>query len=534
MMHKKIVITILTAAVMMLCSMTALAADTGIVESFTGDDSVSLYVTGMPETTGDIYVQIGTSTGTITSAKPLTELDASMKTLVMIDNSLSIKRGEQKKIAELLQNLISDRDKGEQIAIATFSEGINWLTEYTLDYSTLKQAVDGITYQNQSTYLTDVLYELITNDFLTDKEDIYHRIIIISDGVDNKSLGYTKEELYRLLTENPYPVHTVGCSNGKNNEELENMFALSRMTKGTDFLLKDIDNMLTISDSLKLDRNVQKLVIAPSADVMDGSRKTIKLSFGEGDTMSDMSVDVIMPQKEKPAEVQPQQESEEPQQESEEPLQESSNESSDDTKPNTWEILQGNIQNIVQKLTNRTDIPVHIWIAILIAAIFLVALIIYLLGSSIKRNRKKKGSIQKPKKKRSRGKKWFENKDKTVFIGSDMGDNIDETIGIWDMPSGNTITLTDINNVSKSFQTPLSGSIVVGRKKGKCDIVLDYEPSVSSTHCEISKKNGKYYIKDLQSSNGTFVNEIQVFSETEIFPGSIIILGRLEMQFEVK
>lgn len=68
------------------------------------------------------------------------------------------------------------------------------------------------------------------------------------------------------------------------------------------------------------------------------------------------------------------------------------------------------------------------------------------------------------------------------------------------------------------------------------DIVLDYERSrtVSSRHCETSVRGGKFYIRDLQSSNGTYVNGSKILSETEIFSGNILKLGILEMKFEVR
>lgn len=227
----KKVCTIIVLVIFIQCGVKVQAADTAsIMEAFTGENSVSLYVKGIAEEMGDISVQIGTSTGTVTAVESITKREVPMRTLVMIDNSISIKQEDREKIADFLQNLISDRENGEELAITTFSEGMAWLTEYTGDYSTLKQAVDGIEYQDQETYLTDVLYDLTANEFSVKREDVYHRLIIVSDGVDNKSLGYTKEELYSLIKENTYPIYTVGCANEKNNEELENMFALSRMT----------------------------------------------------------------------------------------------------------------------------------------------------------------------------------------------------------------------------------------------------------------------------------------------------------------
>lgn len=68
------------------------------------------------------------------------------------------------------------------------------------------------------------------------------------------------------------------------------------------------------------------------------------------------------------------------------------------------------------------------------------------------------------------------------------------------------MTLTDIHDAAYFFQIPLRGSVVVGRKQGECGLVIDYDRSVSGRHCEIKEHNGRFYIKDLQSLNGTCVN----------------------------
>ena len=150
-----------------------------------------------------------------------------MKTLILVDHSLSIPKADRSKTKEMLVDLIAEKKDNELVRIATFDQGVHYLTEYITDYTELKKAVQSIEYKDQETYLTDVLYEVLEKDFLA-SEDIYNRIIIISDGVDNKALGYTKEELYTKVKERAIPVYTIGCSDGKNEEQLKNMFAISR------------------------------------------------------------------------------------------------------------------------------------------------------------------------------------------------------------------------------------------------------------------------------------------------------------------
>lgn len=508
---RKVVIAVL--AVLMLCgSSVHAAADACIMETFTGEDRLIVYTKGTPKELADVSIQIGTSTGEMASVENITDRDVSMRTLVMVDNSISIRQDDRDKIADFLQDLISDRDAGEEMAITVFSEEITWLAEYTGDYSTLKQAVDGIEYQDQETYLTDVLYDLLTTEYLADGEEVYRRIIVVSDGVDNKSMGYTKEELYSLLKENPYPIYTVGCVNGKNEEELENMFALSRMTSAQSFLMEDVENTLDITDVLKTDRDIVRLEIIPSPEVMDGSRKAVKISYTDQGSTVNLSADIMMPQQ-----TQAVVEDAEPVPEPEPAPEPTAEPETDITEENNDQFM-------------KTAVLLVIFCFVIVAAVIIVIVLIIL--------KKKRNKVQ------------FEpiddnilqelqysfgtSEEKTELVHTNVPDDDGRTYMIWNNRNTYHIILTDIHSMAKTFQVPLEQSVTVGRKQGMCDIVLDYEKSVSSRHCEISVRDNKFYIKDLQSANGTYVNGSKVLADTEIFPGNIVKLGRLELRFEVK
>ena len=57
------------------------------------------------------------------------------------------------------------------------------------------------------------------------------------------------------------------------------------------------------------------------------------------------------------------------------------------------------------------------------------------------------------------------------------------------------------------------------------------EPSVSSHHCEILLRGGDVVVRDLNSTNGTFINGEKV-AESVIKPGQILRLGQIEMRLE--
>lgn len=47
--------------------------------------------------------------------------------------------------------------------------------------------------------------------------------------------------------------------------------------------------------------------------------------------------------------------------------------------------------------------------------------------------------------------------------------------------------------------------VYIGKRKGESDVILD-SPTVSRMHARLEQKDGKYYVKDLNSRNGTFCN----------------------------
>jgi len=58
------------------------------------------------------------------------------------------------------------------------------------------------------------------------------------------------------------------------------------------------------------------------------------------------------------------------------------------------------------------------------------------------------------------------------------------------------------------------------------------EGSVSSHHCEVLQKGKDVVVKDLGSTNGTFINGERVTTEAVLKPGQILRLGQIEMRLE--
>ena len=74
------------------------------------------------------------------------------------------------------------------------------------------------------------------------------------------------------------------------------------------------------------------------------------------------------------------------------------------------------------------------------------------------------------------------------------------------------------------YKAAIYSSVVIGRKEG--DIVISVDNSISSRHCEITKRESQFFIRDLGSSNGTCLNGAPVTAEVPIKIGDTLRLGR--------
>src|SRR5947208_8963996 len=58
------------------------------------------------------------------------------------------------------------------------------------------------------------------------------------------------------------------------------------------------------------------------------------------------------------------------------------------------------------------------------------------------------------------------------------------------------------------------------------------EASVSSHHCEVAVRGTDVVIKDLNSTNGTFINGEKVSGEAVLKPGQTLRLGQVELKID--
>ena len=99
-----------------------------------------------------------------------------------------------------------------------------------------------------------------------------------------------------------------------------------------------------------------------------------------------------------------------------------------------------------------------------------------------------------------------------------------------DQPAGQPVATALLVHAdgAKPRSVRLAGSTVVGRAI-ECDLRLE-DTYVSQQHARIFGKNGSWYVEDLGSTNGTFVNEQRLAAPAMLAPGDRIRVGTTVME----
>lgn len=498
-----------------------------IMSSYVGKDSISLYVQGKSDM--KVTAQIGTKEIKDVDVVPLSDTEK-IETLILVDNSLSTTEESRPIITELLTGVVGNKLPNESISVATFSKNIEYKVNDTTDYTQLKNAIDSLEYKYQDAYLLPVLYDL-SKEYATKEENIFRRVIIVSDGASDEEIGVKVSELLTQLNKNSFPIYTFGCKSedGSNNGDLENLYSIARTTGAEYWTVNDINNPDEISSQFsKRLVDIDRVDIKVPKSLQDGSEKGVKILMMNGGLSLDASTTVKMPfgssQKDK-------------------------------------------------------SLP---FIIIIVIAVLIILLLIILIVNLVKKKddgyQQVLDDLQNKEKSRSNSQMQAENvqrqntpapinrdkrnvRDRVYAVSSNTPNNyeadIQKTPETPQRREDDNIIENDnfsradtkpcnvgqrekvptivIEAMGRSWEINISKPILIGRGED-LDIQLR-DRTVSKKHCMIYYENGNVYIKDLKSSNHTFIGR-QDITET----GSYLIkvnmlkmrLGDVDVIVEVR
>lgn len=426
----------------------------------------------------------------------------SIHTVILLDNSLSISGDNRIKIKDILKRYMQGMPENEAVSFAVFGEDIQFLAEKQNTADVILPLIDEVEFHDQDTYLTDYLFQAVE---MVKSDTEYTRFIVISDGVDNNATGITKDELNSKLRENPRPVYTVGHRYKENSGELKNMFALSRITGGEEFLIEDFEDIQLLVDHLHDFSNIYSIKMDIPETVMDGGNRHFLLNIhtkqGDKEVTGEVSMPFALVEEEPEPEPLPEPEPEQIPEPEPEPIPEPEPEPIPEPEPEPKPEPE----------------PAGIGMEKIAGLVLLAAAVTAFLFYKKKSGRDNGNGAKKSKSAAPEAvSEDTQEKEETVFLGGRY-----------------LLVLRDRTNPGKIFRYPLDGHVIVGRNIDIVQIAVDYNRTVSGQHCEFYMRNNRCFIRDMNSINHTYLEGRIVNGENEILSGSIVKLGEVEFSVEI-
>lgn len=493
-MRSRIIFVILAVSIM--CAFmpkTVAFEQAAVLEYFSDADKVTAYISNLNN--DDITCRIaGVDCTAETNGNVYS--DAEMyKTLFLIDSSKSMSAYNDE-ISEFILECIDKKQDNEYYSISVFGSGHEptAVIDFDNDRYSLEKAVDDVTYTFESSYIFDNLDNAI-DELMNEGENCYKRIVLFTDGCENSAVGITVEDVISQINTTPISVYTVTLLDGKksNYDQLKTVARIARESKASDIRINAETVIKNAAGTLSQDaKSISKVTIYPENVLADGSVKAVEFSSGETKITADMRMPMTTVAVETTV---------------------------SETGATQTATTAEKAEEVESIDASRFVVPIAIGVAVVAVIVLIVILI---------SGRKKNSSEYEE------GETFLissdADNDDTMLMSSRGGD----TEMFFDEDDNKSIILRDKNDSIHSFETSLSGTIIIGRSSDVSSLVIDYDKSISKKHCKIYMRGNDVYIEDLGSANKTYVNDVLVTAPKIIRTSDEIKIGRLKFSVTIK
>lgn len=480
-----------------------------IIEVKIENDMLTLELQGIDGLVEKVNVLIGGTECKIISVKEPETLD----TLLLWDNSLSVTQNSRKQIDEVIKSVLNNKKDKEAIGIATVGKGAELALDFTVSQNEIEEGYSNIQYAAKDSYSIDALYEAI--ELLKTRESKeYQKIIFFLENIDEKSLNHTWEELENYIEECKIPIYIISIS-GDGTDQIKEMVKKSGGAYYTLESLRENDNISSILQN----RSIVESQIPE--ELLDGKSYDLEVEIKTDNSVYTVKDSILMSEVMTVPEEMP--------------------ETLDiDDEP---ELIGADEVSASAETDEQTKAEMHIeqfltikyiGIAVVVIGIMLVGIVIGFFMIRKKSTQKFRELIDNPK----------EDIIKDDEPRTDKGINkrlirqdtdTDRTQRLFEqtqaIPKENKLVIFDKYGKYGQIQKNFRKEISIGRSRQN-DISLP-EDKVSEVHCKIFYWNGVFYLKDMNSTNGTYMNGKRVVDEIIINSGCIIQVGDLEFQIEL-
>ncbi|RLC16233.1 MAG: hypothetical protein DRI57_11565 [Deltaproteobacteria bacterium] len=426
----------------------------------------------------------GTDTVTVTDIVPFEESSEGVAYILLTDISKSLKKQQFKQIRDALNAWVEAMRAEDRASVITFGNTVKVVQDFTADKESLKSEISSLKPSDNHTQLHRGLVKAMEMGRRTDPDLPACRVIVtLSDGHDDFAGGMTQQEVLDRMREDRVPIYAIGFHNPPSTREkeafLKTLGAFARTSGGAYYKAGRTQFSEMYAEMRK--RILRVFVVKLSCDTCnaDGRVYRLQMNLSVGNkSLTDGSDIRLLPAAYSP--IVPTRLVPEP-----------------PAEPESWKKIPW---------------PVYAGCGTLIL-ILLICLL-----------RRKKAKPEPQESEVQRGSPE-QDEPRDVPVQSPEDKNAAGLVGL-------KLRLTKVGGdmPSEPYKVNLVDRAVIGRSTSASDVVIPGDDEISGRHCELTLEDGMVFIRDMESTNSTFVNGVPVMGKHRLENRDVILLGRTEFR----
>jgi uncharacterized protein YegL len=484
-----------------------------------------------------LTASIGARPARIASLTPFPDSGEGIAGVLLVDISKSLKPAQFEKMREALLAWVDAMTEKDRTAVMTFGTEVHQVLNFSADKAALKDAIVRMKPTDANTQLHRGLVEAMAIKNRMDPDIPLRRVIItLSDGRDDYAAGLRREEVLTAMQADRIPLYAIGFSpppaTPQKEADLKKLGEFARASGGT--LLK-AGNTSFSEMIAQLRERVQQVQIAQViCDTCEADnalhRLQINLAAGQRAFTDGLDIRLIRVPGAEPFIT---------------PVLSEPTIPSEPPVPPELTIPPEPPVPPEPTISPESLVPVSPpparWPYLAGGGL---ALLVLITGLVLWHRRKKAAEISPvilpgeavgdtpdngiPEKKEM-------SPAQSPFSENDTRSLDDAPIADQQIVPGLRLRLTTIG-VHPSFsayEVVLVDRLVLGRVSNQCAVHIPGDEKISRRHCELIRKDETLLVRDLDTTNGTRVNGVQISGVRKLESDDILLLGRTELRISI-
>lgn len=482
------------------------AATDGKIEVYVNHNQGKGYVPSIE----DCGLLIGKQTVAVESVAAFQNAEEPVSYLLMVDVSGSMDEERVEQAKEVMQQLVKEKGTEDNVNIAVLGNDIE-SSGFEKDEENILSYIENIKVTTEDTNLYAAIKQEL--EVLKTDKSVYGKrcLVIFSDGADDQQVGITKEEADTIVKESHIPIFTVAMPNKRlrdsDEESAKILGSFARDSAGGEHFapLVDESSYEEIADEIKERIDSSLILTADLSEVTVGDDTVyIEATLSKDGQSSKGNITVPSGAIKEQVEVAKQRVTE--------------------ININVPEKEKPVVEETVEE---ENDLRPIILVAI---AVVIVVLIIVLIITT--QRKKQEDEVFET------GKDIYlpGNEGNIEISGFQQTDNSStmapgaeaQSISLKKYPKKILFVMYRIGPGKEvKYELKVKDEVTIGRNES-CTLSLKEDSALSGKHCSVIYRDGKVYVKDNNSTNGTFANGVPIVGELRINQDDILLIGSNE------